>query len=406
MVARGVPRSASRSRRSRAQRARRSPPPCPSASPGMCVPCRQRARAARCCSALDRAAGLDRPRSPTPDPFMLAPLSNAFEIAAGAVRAGRRGRRLLPRVRRGDGLGRRHPRRHLGLGGPPGVAGRPGAGHRRRRPEPGAGRRCSTPCARRTKPRPRAARPVAPAVRPAAPAAGPRRDHHGPGRTEGVVAGSRPAGIRARRGGIVGSWRTRAAGSVLTITVTGFGALARPRPGRARARGGAGRRRPRRRPHEARHRRLTRRRPPAGRVASMTVVKINAITVPADSGGELARRFAARAGAVDDQDGFEGFELLQPTDDADHLARRHPLARRGVVPRLDVIARLRTRPPVGGRTRGRRRTARPSRAQRAVVVRRRRRQRRLAAPGRRARRGSGVGVDAELDSQRQCPRRR
>ncbi len=46
----------------------------------------------------------------------------------------------------------------------------------------------------------------------------------------------------------------------------------------------------------------------------MTVVKINAITVPADSGGELARRFAARAGAVDDQDGFEGFELLQPTD--------------------------------------------------------------------------------------------
>jgi heme oxygenase (mycobilin-producing) len=47
----------------------------------------------------------------------------------------------------------------------------------------------------------------------------------------------------------------------------------------------------------------------------MTVVKINAITVPADSGDELARRFAARAGAVDDQDGFEGFELLRPTDE-------------------------------------------------------------------------------------------
>lgn len=46
----------------------------------------------------------------------------------------------------------------------------------------------------------------------------------------------------------------------------------------------------------------------------MTVIKINAITVPADSGDELARRFAARAGAVDDQDGFEGFELLKPTD--------------------------------------------------------------------------------------------
>jgi heme-degrading monooxygenase HmoA len=47
----------------------------------------------------------------------------------------------------------------------------------------------------------------------------------------------------------------------------------------------------------------------------MSVVKINAITVPAGSGDELARRFAARAGAVDDQDGFEGFELLKPADD-------------------------------------------------------------------------------------------
>lgn len=47
----------------------------------------------------------------------------------------------------------------------------------------------------------------------------------------------------------------------------------------------------------------------------MTVIKINAITVPADSGDELAHRFAARAGAVDDQDGFEGFELLKPTDE-------------------------------------------------------------------------------------------
>jgi len=49
--------------------------------------------------------------------------------------------------------------------------------------------------------------------------------------------------------------------------------------------------------------------------ASMTVIKINAITVPEGSGDELAQRFAARAGAVDGQDGFEGFELLQPTDD-------------------------------------------------------------------------------------------
>jgi heme-degrading monooxygenase HmoA len=49
-------------------------------------------------------------------------------------------------------------------------------------------------------------------------------------------------------------------------------------------------------------------------MAFVTVIKINAITVPEGSGDELARRFAARAGAVDDQDGFEGFELLRPTD--------------------------------------------------------------------------------------------
>ena len=46
----------------------------------------------------------------------------------------------------------------------------------------------------------------------------------------------------------------------------------------------------------------------------MTVIKINAITVPEGSGDELARRFASRAGAVDGQEGFEGFELLKPTD--------------------------------------------------------------------------------------------
>ena len=49
-------------------------------------------------------------------------------------------------------------------------------------------------------------------------------------------------------------------------------------------------------------------------IERMTIVRINAITVPADSGDELARRFAARAGAVDNQEGFEGFELLKPTD--------------------------------------------------------------------------------------------
>jgi heme-degrading monooxygenase HmoA len=47
----------------------------------------------------------------------------------------------------------------------------------------------------------------------------------------------------------------------------------------------------------------------------VTVIKINAISVPAGSGDELARRFANRAGAVDSADGFEGFELLRPTDE-------------------------------------------------------------------------------------------
>ena len=47
----------------------------------------------------------------------------------------------------------------------------------------------------------------------------------------------------------------------------------------------------------------------------MTVIKINAITVPPQMGAEVASRFAARVGAVDGADGFEGFELLEPADD-------------------------------------------------------------------------------------------
>ena len=47
----------------------------------------------------------------------------------------------------------------------------------------------------------------------------------------------------------------------------------------------------------------------------MTVIRINAITVPRESGDELAQRFAARVGAIDGVDGFEGFELLRPTDE-------------------------------------------------------------------------------------------
>ena len=46
----------------------------------------------------------------------------------------------------------------------------------------------------------------------------------------------------------------------------------------------------------------------------MSVVKINAITVPADRADELAGRFAARAGQVEQAEGFEEFQLLRPTD--------------------------------------------------------------------------------------------
>jgi heme-degrading monooxygenase HmoA len=47
----------------------------------------------------------------------------------------------------------------------------------------------------------------------------------------------------------------------------------------------------------------------------MSVVRINAITVPAERAEELERRFAARAGAVSGSPGFEAFELLKPTDE-------------------------------------------------------------------------------------------
>jgi heme-degrading monooxygenase HmoA len=45
----------------------------------------------------------------------------------------------------------------------------------------------------------------------------------------------------------------------------------------------------------------------------MSVVKINAIEVPEGKGDELEARFAARAGMVDQQPGFEEFMLLRPT---------------------------------------------------------------------------------------------
>ena len=47
----------------------------------------------------------------------------------------------------------------------------------------------------------------------------------------------------------------------------------------------------------------------------MSIVKINAITVPSDRADVMAQRFAARAGEVGKADGFEEFQLLRPDDD-------------------------------------------------------------------------------------------
>tara|TARA_Y100000768_G_C23986033_1_gene688881 strand:- start:4061 stop:4378 length:318 start_codon:yes stop_codon:yes gene_type:complete len=46
---------------------------------------------------------------------------------------------------------------------------------------------------------------------------------------------------------------------------------------------------------------------------TMSIVRINAITVPDGSGDELLRRFEARLGEVETMEGFESFELLRPT---------------------------------------------------------------------------------------------
>lgn len=44
----------------------------------------------------------------------------------------------------------------------------------------------------------------------------------------------------------------------------------------------------------------------------MSIVKINALHVPAGQGPQLEQRFAERARMVDGEPGFEGFQLLRP----------------------------------------------------------------------------------------------
>ncbi|MGI9597289.1 MAG: antibiotic biosynthesis monooxygenase family protein [Acidimicrobiales bacterium] len=49
----------------------------------------------------------------------------------------------------------------------------------------------------------------------------------------------------------------------------------------------------------------------------MTVVKINALEIPPQAGDEIVKRFTARMDSLADVAGFEGFELLRPTGEAE-----------------------------------------------------------------------------------------
>ncbi|MYT70891.1 MULTISPECIES: antibiotic biosynthesis monooxygenase [unclassified Streptomyces] len=49
----------------------------------------------------------------------------------------------------------------------------------------------------------------------------------------------------------------------------------------------------------------------------MSIVKINVLSVPAEQREVLEKRFASRAGAVENSDGFEWFELLRPVEGTD-----------------------------------------------------------------------------------------
>ncbi|OLT29399.1 antibiotic biosynthesis monooxygenase [Nocardiopsis sp. CNR-923] len=49
----------------------------------------------------------------------------------------------------------------------------------------------------------------------------------------------------------------------------------------------------------------------------MSVVKFNVLTVPEGSGATLEERFAKRAGLVENQPGFEEFQLLRPVEGTD-----------------------------------------------------------------------------------------
>ena len=111
----------------------------------------------------------------------------------------------------------------------------------------------------------------------------------------------------------------------------------------------------------------------AGDHGQMSIIIINAITVPEGSGDELAKRFAARAGAVDDQDGFEGFELLQPTDDRNVWLVQTRWRDQEAFQAWMSSPSFGARPPLRTGARGRRSTAAGLGAQRGLDVQGRRR---------------------------------
>jgi heme-degrading monooxygenase HmoA len=51
----------------------------------------------------------------------------------------------------------------------------------------------------------------------------------------------------------------------------------------------------------------------------MSVVVINAVTVPEERKAEFEERFAKRAGKVSESPGFEAFELLRPAEGGRYL---------------------------------------------------------------------------------------
>lgn len=63
---------------------------------------------------------------------------------------------------------------------------------------------------------------------------------------------------------------------------------------------------------------VLRRGPAVGQDGAMSVVKINVLTVPAEQRETLEKRFASRAHAVENSDGFEWFELLRPVEGTDN----------------------------------------------------------------------------------------